>query len=140
MRRFFFWIWKNIFCGSESKLVSDSKYILWTIVLLADLNFLINWIFTVPGGWREEEYTKCQGICGAGMKSKSKYCDSPKPSQRLINGTWYYTSEKCPCDSTVETETEIYCDGLKAIIDRPCNAELCKYSKSRDLYIHTIIL
>ena len=101
--------------------------------MLADLNFLINEIVSVPGGWRDEEYTKCHGTCGAGIKSKSKYCDSPKPSQRLINGTWQYTSEKCPCDSTNEMETEISCDGLKAIIYKPCNAELCKCSKSRNL-------
>ena len=99
--------------------------------MLADLNFLINEIVSVPGGWRDEEYTKCHGTCGAGIKSKSKYCDSPKPSQRLINGIWQYTS-KCSCGSTNETEIEISCDGLLALIDKPCNDELCKYSNSRN--------
>ena len=76
-----------------------------------------------PGGWREEEFSQCHGKCG-GIKSKLKYCDRPEPSYRLLDGVRHRTGKKCPCNST--DSTEVFCDGLRATIDKPCNEELCE--------------
>ena len=73
----------------------------------------------VHGGWREEEFAPCEGSCGAGVKTRKKYCDNPSPS---IGG------RKCECNMPIgENEIERYCDGMTATLDsNNCDDQLCK--------------
>ena len=91
-------------------------------------------IFSAPGGWSEEKEFSCEGSCGNPLTSYKKECDNPKPSQRyFVSGPfqgWRRTGEKCSCNAS--DETEFSCDGISAIIIKPCIHctrcidELCK--------------
>ena len=71
-----------------------------------------NFLLSVNGGWREEEFTECSEFCGSGIRTKRKICDSPAPAG----------GELCPCNAT----NEVSCTGLQAVIEEPCNEQACE--------------
>ena len=72
---------------------------------------------SVDGGWREEEFSECSEVCGSGTKRKIKHCDNPAPAG----------GDLCPCNDN--DPNEISCNGLKSVIEEPCNEQPCE-SKS----------
>lgn len=81
------------------------------------------------GGWREDNFTKCNNTCGGGIQTQSKYCDDPAP---LYNGS------VCTCNKTdaaidpseasfltKRDSKEKFCDGRTATIQRVCNTQPC---------------
>lgn len=70
----------------------------------------------VNGSWRYgEEFSNCSKTCGGGTRNKTKHCDYPQPS----NG-----GQNCSCGKD-ENFTEIFCDGITAILQDSCNEDEC---------------
>ena len=104
-------------------------FCLLVLFVLCKINFnfdlkIITICISAPGGWSEGEFSKCHGTCGDAKMSKYKYCDSPEPSHRWVQGIRQRTGEKCLCNSA--DSTEVFCDGLAATSDKPCNDVYCK--------------
>ena len=73
--------------------------------------------FLVDGGWRdysEYNYTTCSETCGGGVKTKTRYCDDPKPNDY---------GDLCNCDQ--ENANQIFCNGTMATIQIECNGHEC---------------
>ena len=77
-------------------------------------------ISLVNGEWREEPFSECSEVCRnetagrIGIRRKLKYCDAPSPSGGNL----------CNCNESNPYEKE--CDGVFAVIEEPCNEEVCQ--------------
>ena len=68
------------------------------------------------GGWREEDFRDCNVSCGGGIQKRNRYCDNPKPDPKL-------DGRLCSCN---QTDSETFCNGTNASIQKTCNEQPCK--------------